>query len=51
MDWAHCHTPSQLNGCLNGIPPAEFKQTFYATEWTDHPLVGIQWPESPSNPR
>jgi putative transposase len=42
LSWVHWHNHDRLHGYLNDIPPAEFEETFYATERTDQPLVGIQ---------
>ena len=38
----HWHNHTRLHGYLGDVPPAEFEETFYATNRTDHSLVGIQ---------
>jgi putative transposase len=42
LGWVHWHNASRLHGYPDDIPPAGFQETFYATERTNQPLVGIQ---------
>lgn len=42
LSWVHWHNHDRLHGYLGDVPPAEFEEAFYATQRSDHPLVGIQ---------
>jgi putative transposase len=42
LSWVHWHNHDRLHGYLADVPPAEFEETFYATNRTDQPLVEIQ---------
>ena len=42
LGWVHWHNHDRLHGYLGDVPPAEFEEAFYATQRSDHPLVGIQ---------
>lgn len=42
LSWVRWHNHDRLHGYLGDVPPIEFEGTFYATERTHHPLVGIQ---------
>ncbi|MDI3330327.1 MAG: IS3 family transposase [Micrococcus sp.] len=42
LGWVHWHNSTRLHGYLDDVPPAEFEETFYATNRTDQTLVGIQ---------
>jgi putative transposase len=42
LGWSHWHNTARLHGYLNDVPPAEFEDTFYATNRTNQPLVEIQ---------
>jgi prevent-host-death family protein len=46
----HWWNAERLHGYLHDVPPIEFEAA-YAAEQADQQLVGIQKPESPSNPR
>ncbi|WP_430754147.1 IS3 family transposase [Micrococcus luteus] len=42
LGWVHWHNTQRPHGYLGDVPPAEFEQTFYASQTTSTELVGIQ---------
>ena len=42
LSWVHWHNHDRLHGYLDDVPPAQFKETFYATKRIDQTLVEIQ---------
>jgi putative transposase len=54
LSWVPWFNEARLHGHCGDVPPAEFEAefeaAFYAAQQADHPVVGIQSPEPPSNP-
>jgi len=42
LGWVHWHNTQRLHGYLGDVPPAEFKQAFYADQTDRNQLAGIK---------
>src|SRR5579875_1062016 len=51
LSWVHWFNEQRLHSYCNDVSPAEFEAAFSAAQEADQPLVGIQWPQPPPNPR
>lgn len=49
LGWVHWFNTERIHGTLDDVPPVELEAAYVATQDANHP-VGIQQPESPSNP-
>jgi putative transposase len=42
LSWVHWCNEHRLHSHCNDVPPAEFEAAFYASQHTDHDMVGIR---------